>query len=93
MGELVVSSGPGGFSIWKLTEGEPKRERNEKRGGERKEGKRVTLARNSPEVGSVLSFALRLRKRKSGVSHTQIAKNVAISPKVGSFTTGPPRYA
>jgi hypothetical protein len=74
--------------------GGPKRERNEKRGGEgRREGKSVQVARNSPDVGSVLSFALRLRKRKSGVSHTQIAKNVAISPNAGGFTTGPPRYA
>jgi len=43
------------------------------------------------EVGSVLSFALRLRKRKSGVSQTQSPKKVAMSPKVGAFTTGPPR--
>jgi hypothetical protein len=45
-----------------------------------------------PDVGSVLSLALRLRKRKSGVSQTQIPKKVAMSPKVGAFTTGPPRY-
>lgn len=44
----------------------------------------------SPVVGSVLSLALRLRKRNSGVSHTQIPKKVAISPKEGVFTTGPP---
>jgi len=42
-----------------------------------------------PVVGSVLSLALRLRKRNSGVSQTQIPKKVAISPKEGAFTTGP----
>jgi len=51
------------------------------------------VASSGPDVGSVLSFALRLRKRKSGVSQTQIAKNVAISPNAGGLTTGPPRYA
>jgi len=37
-----------------------------------------------PEVtGSALSLALRLRNRKSGTSHTQIAKNVATSENPG----------
>jgi hypothetical protein len=36
-----------------------------------------------------LLFVLRLRKRKSGVSQTQSPKKVAISPKVGTFTTSP----
>jgi hypothetical protein len=49
------------------------------------------VLRYSPVVGSVLSLALRLRKRNSGVSQTQIPKKVAMSPKVGAFTTGPPR--
>ncbi len=44
-------------------------------------------------MGSVLSFALRLRKRNNGVSQTQSPKKVAMSPKVGGLTTGPPRYA
>lgn len=49
---------------------------------------------NSPAVGRVLSLALRLRKRNSGVSQTQIPKKVAMSPKDGAFTTDPPpRYA
>jgi hypothetical protein len=56
--------------------------------GRREEG---TRRRDSPDVGSVLSLALRLKKRKSGVSQTQIAKNVAISPNAGGRTTGPPR--
>ena len=54
---------------------------------------RKKYLRYSPVVGSVLSLALRLRKRNSGVSQTQIPKKVAISPKEGVFTTGPPRYA
>lgn len=53
----------------------------------------VNVPRYSPDVGSVLSLALRLRKRNSGVSQTQIPKKVAMSPKEGAFTTGPPRYA
>lgn len=36
-----------------------------------------------PCIGNALSFALRLRKRKSGTAQTQIAKKDAISPKVG----------
>jgi hypothetical protein len=48
---------------------------------------------DSPDVGSVLSFALRLRKRNNGVSQTQSPKKVAMSPKEGGLTTGPPRYA
>ena len=44
-------------------------------------------------MGRVLSFALKLRKRNSGVSQTQSPKKVAMSPKVGGLTTGPPRYA
>jgi len=51
------------------------------------------MASRAPVVGSVLSLALRLRKRNSGVSQTQIPKKVAISPKEGAFTTAPPRYA
>lgn len=51
------------------------------------------MASRVPVVGRVLSLALRLRKRNSGMSHTQIPKKVAISPKEGDFTTGPPRYA
>ena len=39
--------------------------------------------RDSPDVGSVLSLALRLEKRKSGVSQAQIAKNVTTSPNAG----------
>ena len=35
-------------------------------------------------VGMALSFALRLKKRKSGVNHTHIAKNEAISAKPGT---------
>ena len=58
----------------------------------RKEKERKGLG-DAPAVGSVLSLALRLRKKKSGVSQTQIPKKVAMSPKVGVFTTGPPRYA
>lgn len=50
-------------------------------------------ASREPDVGSVLSFALRLRKRNNGVSQTQSPKKVAMSPKVGALTTGPPRYA
>jgi hypothetical protein len=41
----------------------------------------------------VLSLALRLRKRNNGANHTHNPKNVAISPNVGDFTMGPPRYA
>ena len=49
--------------------------------------------RGSPDVGRVLSFALRLRKRNNGVSQTQRPKKVAMSPKVGALAMGPPRYA
>ena len=79
---LTVSSGPGGLST------KAKKAPLQKRGGRGKEGIRP---RDSPDVGSVLSLALRLKKRKSGVSQTQIAKNVAISPNAGERATGPPR--
>lgn len=35
------------------------------------------------EVGRALSFALRLKNRKSGANHTHIPKKVAISVKEG----------
>ena len=37
-------------------------------------------------------MALKLKKRNSGVSQTQIPKKVAMSLKEGAFATGPPRY-
>lgn len=57
----------------------------------RREGKDAKK-RLSPDVGSVFSLALRLRKRKSGADQTQMPKKVAMSPKVGAFIMGPPRY-
>ena len=63
----------------------------QKQGGRR--GRKEPRPRDSPDVGSVLSLARRLKKRKSGVSQTQIAKNVAISPNAGGRTTGPPLLA
>jgi hypothetical protein len=75
---LAMSSGPGGVSTKALKKSAGEEERNPDHG-------------DSPDVGSVLSLALRLKKRKSGVSQTQIAKNVAISPNAGGRTTGPPR--
>jgi hypothetical protein len=41
------------------------------------------------DCGSALSFALRLKKRKSGTSQTQVPKKVAISRKPGTFGTVP----
>jgi hypothetical protein len=41
------------------------------------------------ETGSALSFALRLKKRNRGASHTQIPKNEAISVNPGTVGAGP----
>jgi len=44
------------------------------------------------DMGSALSFALRLRKRNKGASHTHMPKNVAISLNPGMFLVVGGRY-
>jgi hypothetical protein len=44
------------------------------------------------DMGSALSFALRLKKRNRGANHTHIPKNVAMSVNPGIFSVVVGRY-
>jgi len=83
-----------GFRRWTRERALNGREASIDRIRELRGGCRLCCSANDPVVldsiavmGMALSFAVRLRKRKSGVDHTQSAKNDAISVKPGGSCT------